>query len=227
MLTPRPTALTAAAIASSMLLAPCSDAAILVQYGFTGDSDAPTTEAAGLDATDLTSTGISSLGYSNNATGSATGAPARIGAGMNTFSDGQDQDNFFSFTVTPDAGSITVESLDFDYNRSASNSASIWFLQTGVDGFGSDDSNNVKGVGVAANGEGSLTTTSANSASIVFDTPLSISGATEFRLYLARAGGSGSALAIDDITLNGVIPEPASLALLAAGGLCLLPRRRR
>ncbi len=31
---------------------------------------------------------------------------------------------------------------------------------------------------------------------------------------------------LDDITINGVIPEPASLALLGLGGLMLLPRRR-
>jgi hypothetical protein len=32
---------------------------------------------------------------------------------------------------------------------------------------------------------------------------------------------------VDDVTLTGVIPEPASLSLLAAGGVCLLGRRRR
>jgi hypothetical protein len=32
---------------------------------------------------------------------------------------------------------------------------------------------------------------------------------------------------VDDVAFSTAVPEPASLALLAAGGLCLLPRRRR
>jgi hypothetical protein len=52
-------------------------------------------------------------------------------------------------------------------------------------------------------------------------------------IRLVGQGQSGQPIFFDDVvvatTFNeaNLIPEPASLALLAAGGLCLLPRRRR
>ncbi len=43
-----------------------------------------------------------------------------------------------------------------------------------------------------------------------------------------NASGTGNFTGLDSFTVNGtVIPEPASLALLAAGGLCLLTRQRK
>jgi len=55
-----------------------------------------------------------------------------------------------------------------------------------------------------------------------------ITSPVEFRLYFwfSQTGSSGSAAEFDNFSLNGTsVPEPASIALLALGGLTLLARR--
>lgn len=48
----------------------------------------------------------------------------------------------------------------------------------------------------------------------------------EFRLYYSTPG-TGSSIEIDNVVLNGTVPEPGSLALLGVGALGLLRRRGR
>ncbi len=53
-----------------------------------------------------------------------------------------------------------------------------------------------------------------------------LTGASQKIRFETIEGGSDF-FYLDDISINGVIPEPASLALLGLGGLLMLPKRRR
>jgi len=67
------------------------------------------------------------------------------------------------------------------------------------------------------------------SVAIVFDSPIAMTGAESYDIrILAQEGipNSGNNTGIDAMTFHGVIPEPATLALLGLGGLAMLKRRR-
>jgi len=67
------------------------------------------------------------------------------------------------------------------------------------------------------------------SVAIVFDSPIAMTGAESYDIrILAQEGipNSGNNTGIDAMTFHGVIPEPATLALLGLGGLAILKRRR-
>ena len=52
-----------------------------------------------------------------------------------------------------------------------------------------------------------------------------VTSATTFRMYYYDDSNSGGLVFVDDLTINGV-PEPATMGLLAMGGLALIRRRR-
>jgi len=76
-------------------------------------------------------------------------------------------------------------------------------------------------------------TVSDNSAStsgietITFDTPLILTSGESYEVVILAEGvGPGNNTGLDGLTLNGVFPEPASLAMMGLGGLMMLRRRR-
>ena len=62
-------------------------------------------------------------------------------------------------------------------------------------------------------------------ASYSLDTS-SLTGTTQTITFRTVGFGGTDFVYLDDIAINGTIPEPASLALLGAGGLLMLSRRR-
>jgi len=135
-----------ATIASALAFA-STQAAVLVQYGFTGDSLNPTTQISGLTGSAFGSNGITNLSFGTQTTGSTTGSPNRFGDGLNTFGDAADTDRYWVFTVTPDSGqTVTINSFAFNYSREEANSPSVWFLRSDkTGGFTANDANNIKG----------------------------------------------------------------------------------
>lgn len=83
---------------------------------------------------------------------------------------------------------------------------------------------------VASNGalDGNATANKANvSGTITFSTPLAVGQTLFLRWQDYNNGGSDAGLAIDNFSANfTAVPEPASMALLALGGLMLAARRR-
>jgi len=63
---------------------------------------------------------------------------------------------------------------------------------------------------------------------ITFDTPLILTSGESYEVTILAEGGDGNGnnTGLDGLTLNGVVPEPASLALMGLGGLMMLRRRR-
>ena len=136
---------------------------------------------------------------------------------------------YATFTLTPSVPfGIEFQSLDFTHgelnflNAGDPTINSTIFLQTSVDGFGS---------GKTVDSHTHTSGTSADSVS--FDlTGLGLQTTpVEFRLYAYDDNsvdvGTRFRARAQNITLNAtVIPEPASLALLAIGGLAVLTRRR-
>ncbi len=154
---------------------------------------------------------------------SATDTP---GVGMNVgLSNATVPTNYFSFTVTPDAGFQTT----FD-------SVSLYTKVTGT-----SDQYNVEIRAWDGSSETSLglvnrtSPASPSNSPVVQDvidfTNFTSASATEFRFYGYNAtGGANAGVRYDDIIINGttvVVPEPFSATLLGGGLVFALISRRR
>lgn len=179
--------------------------------------------AAGLSATNLSATGggtTTGVRLGNNKLTypqPLQDAVLLVGTdGSNAFSDTE----YFSFTLTPDAGNV----LDL---------TSI--TVQGARGGGSDRGFRVKssfdGFTIALND--AATETIATQRPTLTDYTIDLSAAAfdalaapiEFRFY-AYSSFKDNTVELDNLTVNGeVVPEPGSITLIGLGGLALLRRR--
>jgi hypothetical protein len=163
-----------------------------------------------------------SSGYSFDLNGTTTAASGRFNFGADTLV-GATLDiatsTYFSFTITPDAGTnFEITSIGFG-SRSTTNGPQAWTLRSSADSFATD-----------LVVPGTLSNNSTwNYATAAFASPFSASAATEFRLYGYAVDGPQSFVSntwrIDDVQVQ-VVPEPTALVMFAAGAACLAGRRR-
>lgn len=240
-------------VALGLLMASQARAAVLVQYTMDNATDrlAPTTEATGVNGSSFTSgsanggtfgaldgssvsaanltsfTGlITTTGSAVLSSGTWSGYVLRRTYGA-SFADPVTSSNaYIQFTIQPESLTqpLSLDSISLDAAKGGNSNARSFRLAYSVDGF--TTSTLLGGADFAAGING------WQFANFSFD----LSGITalqntdktiSFRLYGA-GGAANNQMGFDNITVNGeVIPEPGSLALLAAGGLLMLPRRRQ
>ncbi len=129
--------------------------------------------------------------------------------------------NYLEWTLTPVGGyEIDLDSFSLDVGTSNSRFF-YYYLSSSIDGYNTVIGS-VGGVEV-----GSATVNVSLSGAQFQD----LTTATTFRLWTwgNQSGSSGSAWALDDLTINGTaapIPEPGSLGLLAFASIGLLRRQR-
>lgn len=140
---------------------------------------------------------------------------------------------YFSFTLTPAAGqTLNLSDLQFDVANGANSGAGLYrgyVLRSSLDNYATD---------LAAADPTGIPTTYVEGATMQHITA-DLSGASfqgltsgtpvTFRFYAWLTNASGArAVDFDNITVNGgLVPEPASLAMLVLGGLGVLVRRRK
>ncbi len=191
----------------------------------------------------------SNWGFSAAAPANSTGRHLFTrGAGQTgSFSDivdGSDEatavtaNDYYEFAITPNSGfKLDLTSFTLKYTTTAnaipaSPQAGTVFVRSSLDGYtttlGSYTDNNVD----------------TNPANSPFGTPdlnidlssisayQNVAGPVSFRVYFYELSGAGASVIhrLEDVTINGsaaLIPEPASMALLAlSGGMLLLNRKR-
>lgn len=220
------------ALASGMaafVFGPAVDAAVLAQYTFEQGDPAvftldATSTAANTNATAITAspqgtspdTGVTLISESET-----PGFRIDVTSSNNGETEAANENAYFSFTLTPASGfAFDLDSISIDIQRGGSTGTRGGFVRTSLDGFAST--------------VGSVM--SASSAFVVEtrdfpDTPTynNVTEPVTIRVYTISGGGTFSrSVHYDDITVNGsVIPEPASLALAALGGLMIVARPRK
>jgi len=226
--------------AAALFAAGSVHADILVAYDMqtTGLRTNASSVSSGVTATSLTGNNLAAGSPSTleKPTGDFYTAWAFIGAGGTTAANAISTGDYFRLTLTPDVGnSITVSSLSFDtFAATAGPSARQLYLFSDKTGF--------------AGGSELLTASTVSGSPLIpyntatagqnFSVDLSgvsalanITDSVTFRFYIQTPTASQS-LALDDITVNGVVaavPEPSTFVFLSLGGLALLAvsRRRR
>lgn len=201
-------------------------------------------DVAGADLTAAVDTVHADLSSSvlSQAIGSAANWNDTLGAihnaaAVNTLAAAITANDYFSFTVTPDAGkSVNYSDLFLRYSVAANvqPATTVFTLMSDVTGF------------TALDGIDTVSATHSSGTSIVGTDTFDISGvaalqnvasSVEFRLYVHNASGNMTRVAIghlfygngtDDLVLNGtVIPEPATMGLFGFASAGLLWWRKR
>lgn len=200
-----------------------ANAAVLVEYDFTGGTQNPTSEEANISGGTFTgANGLIDISYDT------PGATARGWNPGNSFSEALSHSNFWQFAITADPGYVfNLESITLSQVADGSG--------PGTFGIGlSFDGNSWEFISAATSTTDTLT-----------ELTVSLTGSNLTNLTSAIIGifgwdadnnGGNSYWTVDDIQVNGevvaatsVVPEPASFALLSIGtlGLAGVAARRR
>lgn len=222
-----------AALGAAMTAVQPADAAVvpLASYPFTGNS------AASTDTETSTTASAVTFGPFTNGTGTATLTTSQMRAPTNTtgiagpdadtLAEAIAQGTYATFTLQTNGVPTDLSSLTFNHgfqDALVGTSATVAVL-TNLTGFGAGDAlASYTFAGVAGN-------TAPIPRSVDLTTqPLlqNLTGSVEVRLYFYDNSDTGSRYTIvDDLTLNGVVPEPAMLGVFGSAFVGLLARRRR
>lgn len=208
---------------------------VIADYEFTTTTGVATSSDANVSAGDFTvGPGLDSFaGFSSTGGGNAFArSTGTFGSSELSFANAFANDDYFSLTVTPNAGfEMDLTSLTFDYGYTSTSTVGDQlraYVTT------SDDSH--------AAFEGFFTNTATvGGQALVYDTAATIdlsgsefqniTSAFELRIYLSDEYHDSNVIhRIDNVTLNGsvvAVPEPSSVALCGLGAGFFLMRRRR
>ena len=193
-----------------------AEATVLAEYLFQSGNGASTDGAAGEDATAFVATGFTA-GFSAGPVPTDLGGSPSIFVPAAQIPSTLSTVDYFSFTVTPDAGQRLnlsgTAALGFDYSRDSTMTTELnWAVRSSVDNYATDIATG------STSGANALNTASVN-LSTAFDFQ---DGVVEFRFLVWTTSSTGNGF-FDNVVLNGTVvpvPEPVNVAL-AAFGLCL------
>lgn len=184
-------------------------------------------------ATDFTDSGVG-ISFDGSVSDSQPGEAAYDTPGGYEFGAGP----YMTFTVTADSGVLDPVALTFDAMslRRASGRTTMLAIGSSLDDFTNpilfdwqDLEAETSGAGYEEIELGQVGDASSSSRDVVeIFADLSELGSAEeieFRIYTGRGGSLGHRAAIDNVVFTAV-PEPATFAFLALGGLAMLRRRR-
>jgi hypothetical protein len=244
---------TRALLAASALftLAFCSaQAAVIVNYAMTANGAAlnsslfvgPTDTATNVTATTLVNQSgggpAGNFTYNGN-TDIASSWSITFDSAATNFAGAVTAGNYFTFSITPDAGhQLDLTSITFQVASGSSNTSSnrAFYLVTESNPANFSSSSTVLSTDRTPGGGGTIpvqadpvTNTVPKDYSVDLSSFTGITTTQYFRFYLQAS--IGQSLTFDDIIVNGTvsaIPEPSSFAALAGlAGLGLAARRRR
>ena len=197
-------------IAISLISGLIAQADLVGYYTFSGKSLASSDSDINSVAGDMVvGAGVTTFKWETRSFWSPTQPSAAFNAGVDFADATVLDDDYFSFTITPESGKeIDFTSISF-IDRSGGFSVSVASDQ--------DDFSNVIAT-AAAPGFWATTTLDLSSLS-------STTIATEIRLYFHN--GNGDNRMIDNVEINAAIPEPATLGLIASAGALMLVLHRR
>lgn len=184
-------------------------------FALSTDTDADSA-ASSLSAVGTGVNMLESSGWGNPA--SSGGMQQALGTSQATAISAND---YWSFTLTPNAGQLNLTSLTLDYSRSATTgSPTALFIRSSVDSY---TANLLLDTAIPASP--SFDATSIDLSGALFQ---GLSSPITFRLYAYGATVSTASLRFDNITLNGAVavPEPNAVQLSVAGLILLLKFRR-
>lgn len=199
----------AAAVAFTLLAGAANGQADVVRYTFSGASTAPLGLPAGLSASNFANSG--STGFSANANN------AFINGATNDEAPG---DEYFEFSITPDAGhELDIRDVFFDYGGEDTGYAYSLAIRSSLDSFSANIAE-VLDVESAGTGAGVVERLVADlSSDANFQ---NVSSSITFRIYGwgdNRFNESTERIRIDDVKVRGTvspIPEPSQDTLVGA-----------
>jgi len=223
------TVLTLVTMAVLVLATPSADAAIILSTDFsgrtvTGDTASTITWTTNgvLAPGDLTA--VEEDGDALDELAGLYDTPAAQGYFAPDLNVGNEGPWSISLTLNLTVAAISLEEVVLDYQH---------FTNSGtLQGVGREVDWTVTVTGAVSGELGSMQVQGASNKSgtetIVFTTPLMLTNSESYDVtILAEGPGPGNNTALGAVTFNGVVPEPATMSLLALAGLAALVRRRR
>lgn len=173
---------------------------VLAQYTITGDVLTPTTEHAGIDAGALTNASLSNFLIQNVGYSTGTVVSPNPASGATTAATAVTNNSYFSFTLTPTEGNMSLSSLTFKGARGGASTPRGYALRSSIDSYAAN----------IATADFATQRTTWPASDITVDlsgAAFQDIGAITFRMYIYTPG-TGSSVDLDDITVNGIAIEP-------------------